>query len=328
MPYRDILTPLMQRLVRLVGAPIAVSFARKIPNLIVDDEGNILDYDRENPANTARLLLEQCENALGDVATSLRQQALRDSIHHDQAGFPPQIDLTPAAPIKVLIVDDHVLVREGLVNLIDPQPDLQVVGEAGSVAEAITLANSTRPDLILMDFTLPDGTGDTAAREILAALPNTKIVFLTVHEDDQRLFAAISVGAAGYLLKSVRSADLLNRLRAVMRNEVALSPGIGPRILEEFARLPALRPSSPSAIDELTEREVQILRLIVEGHTNRQIGEALNLSVRTVEYHRANVTSKLGLHSRAQLVRYATERGLLDPPQPYQKSRIENHKQH
>jgi DNA-binding NarL/FixJ family response regulator len=164
-----------------------------------------------------------------------------------------------------------------------------------------------------MDFTLPDGTGEEATRTILAALPATKIVFLTVHDDDERLFAAIAAGASGYLLKSVRSADLLSRLRGVVRGEVAFSPSVAQRILEVVARQSQWRQAATPVLTELTEREIEVLRLIVQGHTNRQIADTLKLSVRTVEYHRANMTSKLGLHSRADLVRYAAAHGLLDP---------------
>jgi DNA-binding NarL/FixJ family response regulator len=148
-------------------------------------------------------------------------------------------DAVPPAsghPIRIVVVDDHMLVREGLVSLLDPQPDLQVVGQAGSVREAITVAQDLRPDVVLMDFTLPDGTGEEATRAILATLPATKIVFLTVHDDDERLFAAIAAGATGYLLKSMRSADLLSRLRDVARGEVAFSPATTQRILAEVAR--------------------------------------------------------------------------------------------
>jgi DNA-binding NarL/FixJ family response regulator len=137
-------------------------------------------------------------------------------------------------------------------------------------------------------------------------------VFLTVHDDDDRLFAAMAAGAMGYLLKSVSSADLLSRLRGVVRGEVALSPAIGRRILEGFSRLPRTHLSESAAFEQLTEREVEVLRLIVQGHTNRQIADALSLSVRTVEYHRANLTSKLGVRSRVDLVRYAAEHDLLD----------------
>lgn len=313
MPYRDILTPLMQRLVRLVGAPAALQLAHTIPKLAVDPEGNVLDYDRDDPRTTARLLIEQYEATLSMIATRLTQQSARDVGGGAGNSALPEPALQPVPPIHILVVDDHELVREGLVSLIDAQPDLQVVGQAGSVREAITLARRLAPDVVLMDFTLPDGSGADATREILASQPETKIVFLTVHDDDDRLFAAIAAGAMGYLLKSVRSADLLSRLRGVMQGEVAFSPAIGRRILAEVARRPPSRPVAQATPTELTEREIEILRLLAQGHTNRQIAEALQLSVRTVEYHRANVTSKLGLHSRADLVRYATAHGLLGP---------------
>lgn len=229
-----------------------------------------------------------------------------------QPNAPTTTPEATADPIRIVVVDDHALVREGLVNLIDSQPDMQVVGEAGSVRDAIAVAQRLRPDLILMDFTLPDGKGDEAARVILSSLPSTKIIFLTVHDDDERLFAAISAGATGYLLKSVRSADLIGRLRGVIHGDVALSPSIGQRILERFARQAAPPQPSPSAREELTEREQVILRLLVQGYTNRQVADALSLSVRTVEYHRANLMGKLNLHTRADLVRYAAEQGLLD----------------
>ena len=279
----------MQRLVQLIGAPAAAQLARSIPGLTVAPDGTVLDYDHDDPQTTARMLVARYEAVFGVPGPSLDDQP---------------------APIRILLVDDHALVREGLGSLIAAQPDMLVVGQAGSLREAVPLAERLRPDLVLMDFTLPDGTGADAARAILAALPGTKIVFLTVHDDDERLFAAITAGAVGYLLKSVRAADLLSRLRAVMRGEVALSPAIGQRILDAVAQRPAPRPAE-TAPGALTEREVAIVRLIVQGHTNRQIADALHLSVRTVEYHRANVTSKLGLRTRAELVQYAAQHGLL-----------------
>jgi two-component system response regulator NreC len=150
-------------------------------------------------------------------------------------------DAVPAAgssQIGVLVVDDHVLVREGLISLIASQPDLRVVGQAGSVREAIATAQRVCPTVILMDFTLPDGTGDEATRALLAILPEAKVLFLTVHDDDERLFAAIASGASGYLVKSVRAAELLARLRDVAQGEVAFSPAITQRILDAVARRP------------------------------------------------------------------------------------------
>jgi two-component system, NarL family, response regulator NreC len=311
LPFSEILSSLMQRLVRLVGAPAAVHLASTIPKLSVDAEGRILDFDRVNPLNTARLLIEQYEAISRELTSALKQQAVGEAATLGATGSDQPV--APAAPtIRIVVVDDHALVREGLVSLIDPQPDMLVVGQAGSVREAIALAHSLRPDVVLMDFTLPDGTGDEATRVILSALPQTKIVFLTVHDDDERLFAAISAGAIGYMLKSIRSADLLNRLRDVIRGDVVLSPSISRRILEKVAQRPSQRLAMPQPAEQLTERELEILRFLAQGLTNRQIAAALNLSIRTVEYHRANLTSKLGLQSRADLVRYAAAHNLFD----------------
>jgi DNA-binding NarL/FixJ family response regulator len=308
--YKDLLTTLMQRLIGLAGIDKALTLARQIPSFEVDRTGRVLNYDRDTPHLTASQLIEFCEAFSHPIAPEATQPGV-DIGQVRSVGGVAQAEPT-LAPIRILLVDDHALVREGLISLISPQPDLTVVGEAGTVREAIALAHSLRPDVILMDFTLPDGKGDEATRVILSALPDIKIIFLTVHDDDERLFAAISAGATGYLLKSVRSTDLLNRLRGVIRGDVALSPSIGRRILEQLSHQPKRRGNEPATNDELTEREVEVLRLIVQGHTNRQIADRLSLSVRTVEYHRANLTSKLGINNRAELVRYAAERGLLE----------------
>jgi two-component system response regulator NreC len=310
MPYRDLINSLMDRLTELVGAPAARELARRIPGLSIDEAGNVLGYDHSDPRGTATLLIELYEAAAGKGLAG--QAPATATAVGEEPGAPPTSEAPPTGPTRIVLVDDHALVREGLANLLSKQPDMVVVGEAGSVREAIAVASRLRPDLILMDFTLPDGKGDEATRVILSALPDTKIVFLTVHDDDERLFAAISAGATGYLLKSVRSSDLLSRLRGVIQGDVALSPTIARRLLEQLSRRPQPHAAESGASEELTEREVEILRLIVHGYTNRQIADTLTLSVRTVEYHRANLTSKLGLHSRADLVRYAVEHGLLD----------------
>lgn len=231
--------------------------------------------------------------------------------HPEQPDSPPPAP-DPGGPLQILLVDDHALVREGLASLINAQPDMQVIGEAGSVREAIAQAHALHPDLILMDFSLPDGKGDELARVIISTLPESKIVFLTVHDDDETLFAAISTGAVGYLLKNMRSSELISRLRGLAHGDVALAPAMAQRVLERFKRQGEPRSLPADAHEQLTKRETTILRLIVKGHTNRQIGDILKLSVRTVEYHRANLTGKLGLHTRADLVRYATEHGLID----------------
>jgi DNA-binding NarL/FixJ family response regulator len=309
MPYREILTPLIQRLIRLVGLQTASELLREVPGLSIDAKGNVLDYDTDAARGTITKLVDIYEAASHMIAT---EQAAQNK-QTNEAEASSQLfhaDNALLQPVKILLVDDHALVLEGLASLIEPQTDMQVVGQAGTVSEAIRLAHTLRPDIILMDFTLPDGKGDEATRVILSALPDTKIVFLTVHDDDERLFAAIAAGAIGYLLKSVRSADLLSRLRAVARGDIVLSPSIGRRVLEKLSHQSEPRPAEHAPIEELSERELEIFTLIVQGFTNRQIAGALSLSVRTVEYHRSNLMDKLGLHNRADLVRFATDHGL------------------
>lgn len=303
MPYRDILTPLLQRLIRLIGLQATLELVRDVPGLVVDAKGNVISYDNGEPRITVTRLVDLYEGASRispPVDAGLSNPRVPSS-----AGLAQQTTPDDIHPIRILLVDDHSLVLKGLASLIDPQPDMQIVGVAGTVREAISLANSLRPDIILMDFTLPDGKGDEATRVILAALPETKIIFLTVHDDDERLVAAIAAGATGYLLKSMRSADLLSRLRDVTHGDIVLSPSIGRRILEKLSHQQAAPPTMTTNSADLTERELEIMGLIVQGLTNRQIASHLSLSVRTVEYHRANLMSKLRLHTRADLVQYA-----------------------
>ncbi|MFN8486063.1 MAG: response regulator transcription factor [Caldilineaceae bacterium] len=206
--------------------------------------------------------------------------------------------------MKILIVDDHVLFREGLASLLSGQPDITVVGQASSVQEATALANELQPDLVLMDFGLPDGTGLDATKAILAIRPETKIVFLTVHEDDERLFEAIRTGAKGYLLKNVHVTKLLTFLRGVEHGEVALMPAMTNRILHEFARLAETPKSSSSALETLSAREVEVMRLLATGATNQEIAERLFISENTVKNHVRSILAKLDLKSRRQVAHY------------------------
>jgi DNA-binding NarL/FixJ family response regulator len=205
--------------------------------------------------------------------------------------------------IRILLVDDHILFRQGLVSLLDAQPDISVVGEAGSAREAISKAEALEPDLVLMDFGLPDGNGLDATRVILADRPETDIVFLTVHEEDDRLFAALRSGAKGYLLKNVPIAKLLEFLRGVERGEAALSPDMTSRVVDEFARLEPLSETptpSQSGPDELTTRELEVLKELVTGATNRQIADDLVISENTVKNHIRSILTKLGVKNRRE----------------------------
>jgi two-component system NarL family response regulator len=229
-----------------------------------------------------------------------------------EAGFEPPLG---SFVTRLLLVDDHVLFREGLISLIAPQPDFHVIGQAGSVQEAVTLARQLRPDIILMDFILPDGTGLDATLAILAEMPGTRIVFLTVHEDDETLFAAIRAGAVGYLFKNTRSADLLKRLRAVTRGEAGISPAVALRILDEFSKTtsPPAGGDEPAGT-ELTPREIEIIRELAQGASNREIARHLVISENTVKNHVRNVLAKLHLRNRREVVEYAQRHRLVPPP--------------
>ena len=204
--------------------------------------------------------------------------------------------------MRILLVDDHVLFREGVQSLLAAQPDMDVIGEAGSVAEAIKMARQLHPELILMDFVLPDGTGLDATTAILADLPQVKIVFLTFHDDDERLFAALRGGAKGYLLKNVSSADLVAFLRGVRDGQAALTPDKVTRVLDEFARQPASA-AAPSVTEELTPREREVLAELAKGASNREIGERLVISVSTVKKHVTSILAKLNVPNRREAAR-------------------------
>ncbi len=212
--------------------------------------------------------------------------------------------------MRILIVDDHILFREGLVGLLKSQPDMQVVGECGTVQEAIETALELRPDTILMDFSLPDGTGLQATRSILTSLPHTQVIFLTVHENDERLIAAMREGARGYLLKNLSVNKLLASLRALERGEVALSRSMMARIIEEFAQSVPSNNSSPSPLVSLTAREIEVLQELAGGITNQEIANRLFISENTVKNHVHNILDKLKLNNRREAIDFAHKYGL------------------
>jgi DNA-binding NarL/FixJ family response regulator len=313
----EVLQAIIKRFAELIGAPAALSAARKVPGLKVADDGSVLEYERTDPIVNVTRLVEQFRSAFGDTAITLAHQAARPVAKEQaiallqEAGFEPP---SGSFVIRLLLVDDHVLFREGLVSLIAPQPDLDVVGQAGSVREAVTLARQLRPDIVLMDYTLPDGTGLEATQAILAEWPGAKIVFLTVHEDDETLFAAIRAGAVGFLFKNTRAAELLKRLRAVARGEAGISPTIALRILDEFSKTAAPVPSGDSSDSiVLTAREIEIVSEIAQGASNRDIARKLVISENTVKNHVRNVLAKLHLRNRSEVVKYAQRRQLIPP---------------
>jgi DNA-binding NarL/FixJ family response regulator len=219
--------------------------------------------------------------------------------------------------MKLLVVDDHILFREGLVSLINRQDDLKVVGEAGSVAEAVQLAGEIQPDMVLMDFNLPDGTGLDATRTIIEMLPDTRIVFLTIYDDDERLISAVRLGAKGYLLKNIPVANLLSALRGLLRGEAALSRVMTSRILEEFSHSVHTTAdlNSNNPMYQLTGRELEVLRAMVSNATNREIAERLFISENTVRNHVHNILEKLGVSSRREAIGIARRFGL-EPTSP------------
>ncbi|MEZ4659067.1 MAG: response regulator transcription factor [Caldilineaceae bacterium] len=206
--------------------------------------------------------------------------------------------------INILLVDDHNLFREGMNSLLQGQPDISVVAQAGTVAEAIRLNKQHSPDVVLMDFTLPDGTGLDATRAILAAEPDTKIIFLTVHEEDERLFEAIRSGAKGYLLKNTPTNRLLSFLRGVQQDEAALMPQLVKRVLDEFARQSQPDPPQASGLHVLSNREREVLRELAAGASNYEIADRLSVSINTVKNHVSNILSKLQLKNRKHAADY------------------------
>ena len=209
--------------------------------------------------------------------------------------------------MRVLVVDDHVLFQEGISSLLNKQPDLTVVGGAGSVKEAISKSLCLQPDVVLMDFSLPDGTGLEATQAILEKRPSTKIVFLTIHEEDERLFQAIRCGARGYLLKNTPVTQLLAYLRGLEQGEVALTSSSISRILEEFAQLPIHEVSEPEPeiVSQLTARQLVVLRQLKSGATNKEIANSLFISEQTVKNHISHILSILKLNSRHEAASFA-----------------------
>jgi DNA-binding NarL/FixJ family response regulator len=212
----------------------------------------------------------------------------------------------------ILLVDDHVLFRKGVAALLTSRQDMQVVGEAGDGLEAIAVARDTLPDVILMDIGMPKCDGLEATRRIKREMPHAKIVMLTVSDDDHHLFEAIKSGAQGYLLKNLEPYQLYDMLESVSRGEAPLSGAIAAKILEEFTRPDQGSAQVPEVRDELTSREIDILQLVAEGKTNKEIASTLVISENTVKIHLRNILEKLHLQNRIQAAVYAVRQGLVD----------------
>jgi DNA-binding NarL/FixJ family response regulator len=218
--------------------------------------------------------------------------------------------MTSSLKIGILLADDHALVRRGLRMVLDSQPDLEVVDEVGDGAQAVERAVQADVDLAILDVTMPRMPGLAATRELTRRRPGLRVLILSMHENEQFLYEALKAGASGYVLKSAADRDLVEACRAAMRGEPCLYPGAITALIRDF--LDRDRDGELRA-DPLTSREQQIVKLIAESYGNQQIADALVISVKTVERHRANILEKLGMHDRVQLTRYAIRRGLIDP---------------
>lgn len=216
------------------------------------------------------------------------------------------VEHSAPAQHRVLVVDDHEIVRQGLVALLGRRPGFQVVAEAGTVAEAIEMARKFQPNLVIMDVRLPDGSGIEACRDIRAEFPQTRVVILTSYPDEEAVFSAIVAGASGYLLKQVRGRDLVSALEAVGRGESLLDPAVTEKVLERVRRIATGVATDDLA--QLTSQEQKILLLVAEGKTNKEIAADVFLSDKTVKNYVSSILSKLNLQRRAQAAAYVAKR--------------------
>ncbi|UPK75111.1 response regulator transcription factor [Nocardioidaceae bacterium SCSIO 66511] len=212
---------------------------------------------------------------------------------------------------RILLADDHSLVRAGVRRILDAEPDLSVVAEAADGAEAVELARTTEPDLAILDISMPRMTGLQAAREISRRFPDIPTLMLSMYDNEQYFFSALQDGACGYVLKSAADEDLITACRAAIRGESFLYPGVAGTLVSDFMARMRRGERVPRAV--LTEREDQVVKLIAEGYSSKEIAATLVISYKTVERHRANILSKLGMRDRTELTRYAIRAGLIEP---------------
>jgi DNA-binding NarL/FixJ family response regulator len=218
---------------------------------------------------------------------------------------------SPAQPIRILLVDDQALFREGLHTLLSMQPDFDVVGEAANGQEALLQAARLAPDVILMDMRMPRQDGVSATRELRAAQPGARVIVLTTFEDDELVFDGLRAGALGYLLKDIPSDKLFEAIRAAARGESFLQPSIAAKVVAEFSRLSTEKPKTPELIEPLSEREIEVLKLLANGASNREIAGALFITEGTVKNYITGILGKLGVRDRTQAALRSRELGLL-----------------
>src|SRR5579864_21920 len=216
------------------------------------------------------------------------------------------------AKIRVLIADDHAIVREGVKRILTAEPDLEVVGEAEDGLQAIEQAKKLKPDVAVLDISMPKINGIEATKQIRAALPATHTLALTMHEDDSYVFQLLKAGASGYVLKRAAATDLVQAIRAARRGEAFLYPSVAKAVVADYLKRVETG-EGRETYDGLTDREKEILTVVAEGATNQEIAQKLYISVKTVQTHRAHIMEKLNLHDRTMLVRYAIRKGLIEP---------------
>ncbi len=213
------------------------------------------------------------------------------------------------AQIRILVVDDHAVLREGICALLARHSDLAVAGEAGNGSEALQQVQALRPDVVLMDISMPEMDGLEATRYIRAHFPETRVLILTQHDSKEYVMPLLEAGASGYILKKAGGAELVNAIRAVFSGGTFLYPPVATQVVERAVQNTA----EAVPVPQLTERECEVLRLVVEGLSSREIAERLCLSVKTVMTHRANIMEKMGVHNSADLVKHAIRAGLVQP---------------
>src|SRR5690242_18470333 len=208
--------------------------------------------------------------------------------------------------IRVLLADDHAMVRKGFRLILEAQPDMEIAGEAGNGREAVELVEKLHPDIVVMDVAMPELNGIEATRRIASSSPHTRVLALSMHKDSVYVREILRAGARGYLLKDSIDTDLINAVRAIAKGDGYISPGVSDAVLSDYRR------HVTDPLDLLTSREREVLQMIAESKTNKEIAVALNLSVYTIDAHRGKIMEKLNLHSTGELVRFAVRHGLID----------------
>jgi NarL family two-component system response regulator LiaR len=214
--------------------------------------------------------------------------------------------------IRIVLADDHAILREGIRALLEDQPDLVVVGEAADGRKAVELARAQSPDLVVMDIGMPLLNGLEATRQIRRECPHVSVLVLTMHDNEEYVSQILAAGASGYVLKRAASSELVSAIRAVAAGQSYLSPAVTKLLIEGYIGRQPAAPAVVDRFDTLTAREREVLQLVAEGHTNSQIAKLLNISLKTVKAHRSNLMQKLGLHDRGELIKVAIQRGIIE----------------